>query len=349
MTKQDQRVSEGGQAYQAGGDIVVQQGINADQMAEILVKMGTQLALHHQEAIKEVERRLATFRDEILKAFASTQKADPEAFRDPDFLYALGEAQSGYARSGDEAVRDTLVDIISRRSLEKERNRMAVTLNDAATKAPNLTRNEYSALSLCYILRYTKNNGINSLEALVAYLSTNVIPFLVDFSREQSSFWHLEAQSCATVEMGSLPLEQILRSHYGGVLSKGFEREPLYSHLPPEKKTIIDQFIIPCLHDNGKNQINAINKDHFLRLAKTVGLSEGEASNVWNFFEGTMYAGVELQNLLASHIPETRELFSAWDETALQSLKLTSVGIAIGHANAVRVAHFEAPLNIWIK
>jgi hypothetical protein len=38
-----------------------------------------------------------------------------------------------------------------------------------------------------------------------------------------------------------------------------------------------------------------------------------------------------------------------WTNTPLKGFKLTSLGIAIGHANARRVVGFDAPLDIWIK
>ena len=86
--------------------------------------MARQLMFYQAEANELVEKRLASFREEVLKEFSPAGKGRPEAFREPDFQYLLGDAQIAYARSGDEAVRDTLVDIISRRSLETERNRI---------------------------------------------------------------------------------------------------------------------------------------------------------------------------------------------------------------------------------
>jgi hypothetical protein len=53
--------------------------------------------------------------------------------------------------------------------------------------------------------------------------------------------------------------------------------------------------------------------------------------------------------LLAPHVPDIEQLFDLWQNTPLKNLKLNSVGIAIGHANAVRVTGFNAPLSAWIK
>ena len=136
-----------------------------------------------------------------MKTFAQPGRGNPEAFRDPDFQYMLNDAQTAYARSGDEVVKDTLVDIIARRSLETERSRLAVTLNDAATKVPLLTTNEFAELSLVYVLRHTQNHAVNNFLKLCEYIRSTVMPFVKDISREDASYWHLEAQSCAAIDI----------------------------------------------------------------------------------------------------------------------------------------------------
>jgi polyhydroxyalkanoate synthesis regulator protein len=138
MSRQDQnqRVAEGGEAYQAGRDVVIHNGMSTEQMTEIMVSMARQFSIFQADAMRTVDERLGSFREEVLKTFAEPNRANPEAFRDPDFQYLLNEAQEAYARSGDDVVRDTLVDIIARRSLETGRTRMAMALNDAATRLP---------------------------------------------------------------------------------------------------------------------------------------------------------------------------------------------------------------------
>ena len=170
MTGQDQRVSDGGQA-QAGPDGAIYGDMSPDQMTKIMVSMAKQLSIFHADAMKIVDERLASFREEVIKTFVQPGRADPNAFRDPDFQYVLNEAQEAYARSGDEALRNTLMNLIARRSLEPKRNRIAVTLNDAVTKAPALTVNEFAELSLVYLVRYTRKAPRSSASTLSARTS----------------------------------------------------------------------------------------------------------------------------------------------------------------------------------
>src|SRR3954468_15489019 len=109
MARQDQRVTKGGTALQALGDINVYQGVSPVQMAEIMGAMFKQLAIYQADAIRIVEDRQRSFREEVIKRFFTQPgRANAEAFRDPDFQHMIADAQAAYVRSGDEAVRDTL-------------------------------------------------------------------------------------------------------------------------------------------------------------------------------------------------------------------------------------------------
>jgi hypothetical protein len=346
VNRQDQNVKGGGTALQAGQDIIIHQGVSPEQMSEIMVAIAKTAATFTREALDVANSRIENFREEILKRFAEKDKANPEAFKDPDFQYLLRDAQEAVARSGDDAVRDTLVDIIARRSLEQTRTRLAITLNDAATKAINLTHNEFSALSLVYLLKYTLDHSIGTLVALGAYVENKLMPFGRNVSREDSSFWHIQSQSCGNIEMGELDLQTVFRANYGGVLGDGFTREQLESHLPDGKKNALDGLIIPCLNDPSKFQPAAIRFDVLRQKAVNINLSEDELKNVWNLFEGSI---TDIPGRIASVAPEAPLLFDIWNSTSLKKLSLTTVGIAIGHANATKLVGLDAPLNIWIK
>jgi len=352
MTRQDQDVGAGGLAVQSGQDtnvVVINNPVSQaqlDQMREIATTLAEATAnLTHLIARPLARDRIADFDEHLLKRIAEG-KGNPEAFADPDFQHAVFEAQKSAARSGDDSVRDTLVDLIARRSLEKKRTRRAIVLAEAATKIANLTDDEFAALSLTYMARYTVSNNIADLPRLGSHIQDRLIPFAKNVSREQSSFWHLQAESCANIEMGHINLFDSLRQAYGGVLGDGFTREQLESHLPDGRKNALDEFIMPCLNDPTKLQPRTLNFEALKQIAVNTGLTENELRNVWNLFEGTMAGAPER---LTSVAPDFQFLLELWNSTPLKNLSLTSVGIAIAHANAVRVIGLDAPLSIWIK
>jgi hypothetical protein len=284
----------------------------------------------------------------MLELFTQKERANPEAFRDPDFQRMFNDAQEAYVRSGDDVVRENLVDLIARRSLEKQRSRLSITLNDAATRAAFLTANEFATLSLTYLVRHTQE-GIRNFQAFADYISNRLMPFVADVSTEEASYWHLEAQGCATLEMGAIDLFAALRERYGGVLGSGFDRATLENHLPDGKKNALDAYVIGCVNDPSKLQPNGMNKDIFLEVAKPSGLSVEEITNVWNGFANTIPQEEQILQRLEPVVPMVRSLFDLYKNTPLKHLKLNTIGIAIAHANAVRVIKFSAPLDVWIK
>jgi hypothetical protein len=281
-----------------------------------------------------------------MKKFAEPGKANSEAFRDPDFQYLLGEAQNEFARSGDESVRDVLVDIVARRSLETTRNRLAITLNDAATRAPLLTINEFAALSLCFLVRYSSFTDVLNFPVFCANVQRSLMPFVSNISTEATSYSHIQAQGCGAIEMGEVNLYEAFKGSYGGVLGRGIARADLTSI---GGGADLGTMIMPCILDPAKFQPRAINKDSFLSGWTSDAATSELTQKLWNEFENTLLKKDELIDLMAKSVPEVRGLFRLWDESQLKHLTLNTVGIAIGHANAVRVIGLTVPLEIWIK
>lgn len=349
--KQDQRAADGALAIQSGRDTTINQGLSPDDMKQIIEALAAQLPTYTALARGIVDDRLKDFEQHILERFASSKSARPDSFKDPDFQYLLTRAQHAYARSGEPPVRDILVDLITERSKQTDRNRLALSLNEAVEKAAVLTKNEFAELSFVYLAKYTMNHGIGNLPFFGEYLNTYFVPLLKDISEIQSSYSYLEAQSCANISMGSADLGAIFRGNYGGVLSKGFEVGQLQDHLPDGKKSVFDGsgLIIPCLNDSSKCQFRALSRSAFEQSTKSLDVAQDALINVWNLFEGTMWSNQEIIANVTRLVPEIAEMFRLWDSTPLKHLTLTSVGIAIAHANLVRTANFNADLSIWIK
>lgn len=348
-TKQDQNLGDGATAAQAGRDIIINHGMSLTQMADVMREIRNVTESFTAEAMAKVNERLGDFEETVLKQFSDATTTNAQAFSDPDFQLMLGDAQKSYARSGDKAVKDTLADIIARRSLVESASREALTLNDAAARAPKLTKAEFATLSLSYLLRYTKRQDINSIDGLSAYLTQDVIPFAHDVSRENASFWHLAAQGCATVELGTIDLRGVFVKNYGGVLGYGFTLEDARSLVPDAKANLVSRIIRPCLRKNDMFQPKAINAEVFAEFFTKKGFEHSELVNLWNSYSNSIPQGDEFWDMLEQDAPGAKLVADLWQNTPLKSLQLNNVGIAIAHANAVRVTRFDAPLSIWIR
>lgn len=352
MADQKQEAAVGSTAIQSQGDtnIVVHRGIDAGDMATILSALANQLPAYAAMAREIVDARLQDFQEKLLREFTTNPNANPNAFGDPDFQYGITIAQHAFARSGDPVVRDTLVDLIERRSRENTRTRLALTLNEAMERSAYLTREEFAALSLTYIIKETINFTVVNMDTFRSYLHVTIFPLLPDVSKEQASYRYIEAQSCGSVaEISNQNLHPALMNRYGGIFSKGFSTEQLKNPLPERDVSPFEKagLIGPCLNDPANIQIMARNHDEYMKKASATGLPENVLNNVWNMFKGTFWTKDELLDRVGE--PELTQLYLLWETTAIHSLNLTSVGLAIGHANAKRVCAMEADLSIWIK
>jgi len=346
-TNQDQKSSEGSFAIQSGHDTIVQTGLSAKDMQLILDAIGSNIRQQLTFSKETVDARLNDFETRLTERFTQLESSHIEAFRDPDFRYVVGRAQMEYARSGDEEICKSLIDLIARRSMETSRTRLSLTLNDAVEKAAFMTKNEFAELSICFIVRYTQRM-VENLAGFAGHLNATVIPFLDDISLENSSYLYLESHSCIRIDIGSLDLRKAFINGYGGLFSKGFERDRLEAHLEQDQKNNLDSILMPCLNDENKLQFNALNKSEFLKKTTEFGLSNDTLDKVWKMFEGTFWAKVEIIERLSPAVPRIADIFRVWEETPLKNLSLTSVGIALGYANVARRG-LPAELSIWIK
>lgn len=349
MNRQSQKAASGGEAYQAARDINISAGLTADQMAEVINSLARQLHKSFLEAEAKAEERLREFKDDLISAFVEKDRGRSEAFRDPDFQYMIGDAQEAYIRSGDEALRGTLIDIIARRSQETNRTRLSLTLNAAASKAPLLTINEYSALSLSYILRYARFHRIVTIADFFEFLKSSAIPFVKDAPRNRSSYQYIEAQGCGSISIAQVELMEIFKAHYPYVLGKGFSVDRLNEITEGTPRELLAKTLCRSANDRTKIQPAAADREAFLELGKIHGCESKVLNSIWNEFESTLLSKEEIIDLAKGRLDEIESLFEIWDGTPIRNLNINSIGIAIAHANATRVIGLDAPLSTWIS
>jgi hypothetical protein len=141
MSRQDQNVRDGSIAVQSGENTNIFQGPSPTQIKEIVQATAEALLPSFTQVARQIaDDRMKDFETVLLARANDPSVMRSEAFKDPDFQYLLGRAQHAYARSGDHQLRDTLIDLIARRSREEDRTRLSLTLNEAVEKAAVLTK-----------------------------------------------------------------------------------------------------------------------------------------------------------------------------------------------------------------
>lgn len=288
---------------------------------------------------------------ELVEGFVNAlEKRNPNGIRvaqDPDFQCALFEAQKDYARVGDSDLASILIDILVDRTKEEARSFQSIVLNASLAVAPKLTSDQITALSLIFAFRYTQHLMIRNLPLFFEIFKSQIVPFSVDLPKRDSSYLHLEFIGCCkNSHLSSITFEKMILSTYAGLFSLGFDKDSLqkiidYSQLP-------DSFITLCIHDPKKIQLNVMNKTVFNSMVEKLNLKESDVKALYKLHEKSLMNEKQVREYILSQEPALLSFINSWNESSIKEIELTSVGIAIGHANYRRVTGETADLSIWI-
>ena len=347
MTKQDQRVGKDGVAIQSGGDTTFNAGLSPDDVKQIIESIASQLPAYAAVAKEIVDARLVDFEKRIIDRFDQDPNVDRQAFADPDFQYLLLQAQQSHARSGDKDTADLLVDLIAERSKAKERDRLALTLNQAVEIVPNLTINEIAELSICYLFTRTQYHAANTLDDFYKMLNQRINPYIDDIATSQSSYEFLEAQRCANISVLENKFFELLSGPYSAFFSKGFSEDQVVQ-ISTELAPLTPNLFMQCLADPAKFQLRAMSEEVWKQLAAQASLSDSHREALWKLSQDNLMSREEGITMLLPHVPRIREMADLWDGSPLRQLRLTAVGTAIAYSYA-STHGFKADISIWIN
>ncbi|HHF7349728.1 TPA: LPO_1073/Vpar_1526 family protein [Legionella feeleii] len=277
-----------------------------------------------------------------------TAKADMIEFaKDPDFQYVLFTAQKDYARSGRKELKDMLVDILVKRADSKGSDLRKIVLNEAIEVAPKVTQSQLNIISLSFLLLHSINQGVNNIETFNNYLKEQILPFCDNLTEHNSDYQHISYTRCGTTSAFGASLYDSVRRQYCGVLNTGFDSTAIAQlNLSTEQKSKV---IITCLRNPSKLQVNAINSERLAILVHEINLSTDQHNTLKGLLENNVINEESFNSELLSLSPNLGMLIDAWKKTPLNSLQLTSVGIALAQANIKKTISEDLDLSIWIR
>jgi len=344
---QEQYATEGSIAIQADGNVTIT-GLTYSEVRTVALDV---FKANFYE-LAGVAKEIATDRaKEITEAFLSKlQQENPAGFKksdDPDFQYELFTVQKEYARNGDKELGDLLVDLLVDRSKQEQRDILQIVLNESLITAPKLTENQLAVLAMVFLFRYTQDFGVGNHQAFAKYLDTYVAPFASKLVKNMACYQHLEFSGSGAIGLGERSLENILGMTYQGQFLKGFE-----------EKEIIDRGIsigldprlfMLCLNDPSKLQVRANSKELLDKALEEYAILAEDRAQLHALFDLGKMNDPEIKDKCIEIRPYMSNLFETWSESAMKNFTLTSVGIAIGHANIKRLVGEFANLSIWIN
>ncbi|MBU6230915.1 MAG: hypothetical protein KGQ93_14695 [Cyanobacteria bacterium REEB459] len=344
---QEQNVAEGSTAIQAGGNVTIT-GLTYADVRNVALDVFKANFYELAGVAKEIAKARA---EEITEAFLSKlQQENPDGFKksdDPDFQYALFTVQKEYARNGDKELGDLLVDLLVDRSKQEQRDILQIVLNESLITVPKLTESQLAVLAVIFLFRCTQNFDVGNHQMFAEYLDKYVAPFASKLVKNIASYQHLEFSGSGAIGLGEMSLESILGMTYQGQFLKGFEEREIIDR--SISIGLDHRFFIPCLNDPSKLQVRANSKELLDQALEKYAILAEDRAQIHALFDLEKMNDSEIKNKCIEIRPYMSTLFETWSESAMKNFTLTSVGIAIGHANIKRLVGEFPNLSIWIN
>jgi hypothetical protein len=154
---------------------------------------------------------------------------------------------------------------------------------------------------------------------------------------------HLAYAGCGSLDLGEASFSQLFTNRYPGLFSLGFsdEQHPWIRHVMDK-----DVFM-PCPRDPGKLQVAAVDRDDLER--KLTGIPIEHATKIRSLMHANLLSPSEIVAEISAIDPTVAHFAEDWQASKLKNCTLTSVGIAIAHANCRRILGSEfPPVDIWL-
>jgi hypothetical protein len=348
---QQQKVGEGSTAIQAAGNVTITNtGITLSEALEVAMDVWQANFYKLAGVAKETARaRAEEITEEIFSKLQKEHPAGLERAREPDFLYDAYTVQEQYARCGDKDLGDLLVDLLVDRSKQAQRNIMQIVLSESLRTAPKLTENQLAVLAVVFLFRYTQSLTIANHAKLGEYFDKFARPFVSKVVKNEACYQHLQFCGCGSIGigLGERHLETLLGTFYQGQFVKGFDQTEVSQRgisigLDP-------RFFIRCLNDPSKVQVNANNKESLEKSLEEHAIPAEDRLKIAALFDVAKISDSEIKEKCISIRPYMSDFFDTWSTSPMRNFTLTSVGIAIGHANIKRLIGQFADLSIWIN
>ncbi|GAA1698879.1 hypothetical protein GCM10009808_15480 [Microbacterium sediminicola] len=342
-----QHGAENSTNYQAGNDIHVH-GLSLQEARTVAIDV---FRANARELAGIAQAVAAQRAEELTSAYLSKLESDrPERVNElatPDMQNMLFEAQKEYARSGEEDLREALVDLLSARSEESERNLRTLALNEAIISAPKLTEQQRRAIAWIFYLRYSRSLDVQTPEGLYGEIRPVVDALGVNVPRSSADYQHIEYVGAGSAGVGLSTFGKSVAAGHEGLFTKGFMAVDVKPDLLVALRE--NHLVGGALRDANRLQLSAGSEFDLTRLVESAGMSDRLPEIRVLMGKGRM-SDDEIADEVVRYIPEIQLLRETWDsnEAQLKSLNLTSVGIALGHAYWSRFTGNKASLKRWL-
>lgn len=300
------------------------------------------------EAAEIAKSRAEEITENFLEKLNSKNPEALNEFKEPALQDALFTAQKEFAKSGDKDLGELLVDILVDRASNPIRNMVQIVLDESLRIAPKLTLEQLDTVTLNFLLTRTSRPGLSSLSEFNEKVIGDIMLFVDNILSESNSYNYLEYLGCGYVRAGDYgDLKNNLLRQYKAMFQKEFTKEEFESEVGIDKGYF--NFIITCFHNSGKLQTNRLNEIDLEKALNDENISSDIKDKIKAIDNKYIMNQEEINSYLLSVDSRMAKLFEVWANSPFNKMELTSVGIAIAHANYRRKTGVTLDLSIWIK
>lgn len=348
-TKQEQTSGDNSTNIQASTVIV--NGITYEQAHQIALDVFRSNAFVLAGEAKDIaSARAEQITERFLKELSEKNPAALQSASDPDFQHSVFEAQKAFARSGDVNLEDILVNLLSSRAAEPDRNLKQVVLNEAIEVTSKLTSSQINTITLLFRVRHTVQQGLHTIQHLSDVITKQILPFFEGMPDGEQAYRYLDYTGVAIVEVGQINFIELLRQAYQGVCSNGIDEATMNQFVIEEPRLKV-LFIKLSESEPVKYRLAISTTANLETVLKDNGITSDEViSKVKNLLISNPMPDEEVKCQLVAFNPRIQELIDIWDKSSAKHTILTPVGMAIGHANATKHGTLgNASLEIWVN
>lgn len=283
-------------------------------------------------ASEEAKSRAAVLSEAYLKALAASGKVNIDFAKEPSYQHSLYDAHVGYTKNPTDETLEILVDVLIERSEENLDSLYRNVLEDSIVVAPKLTQKQLNALSLVLVIGNATYFSVTNQAKFKEFFKEHILPLANEVSVEPSTFLHLEYLGCCNTSVMSYDLVKSIRAHYSGIFSKGFSMEDI-SGLPEEKEVILP-LIDVCINDKDKYQFKALNESNLKERLHAQLLGDEVMKSAISLHNDSTLNEIEMRAKLELMLGDDfTALLDLWSESGFTNMRLTSVGLLLGHIN----------------
>ncbi|MFG3035667.1 LPO_1073/Vpar_1526 family protein [Streptomyces sp. NPDC048330] len=346
--RQKQHGGDGSTNIQAN---IAQFGVSYSDAREIALDVFREnFAKLSQGAYRKAHERAEELTENYL---SEIRERSPESIRnieDPGIQADILEAQSGYAKSGDQDLGEILVDLLVDRSAESTRTIRSLALSAAISTAQKLTASHFAALSALFVVKQVRFGGIDlgDLESLHKHLSAYLTPLSAAVQGlTETDVQYLTGLGCLTISVSSSPVAHRLRNTYPGLFTRGFEA----IQFPDIADLIGTEMVTTCGRNPERYQINATDIETLRARARDMRLSDEQVDRLYEVMITTPIPDADVIDELTQYDPDLKKLLDVFEKCELPRCTNTAIGTTIAHANLRRVTSgsFDGAWDLWLS